>query len=165
MKKIVKSYNETTYKFEDVSVYDTRAEPNIFHLPANVVDKELPECLKGKFIKPNEDYTDYLILNDNRGTYYNKETKEKVEINKPEDDISTLTKLVPKEFEVWENDKWVLDIEEKENFEQMNINSKSRQYLSETDWYVIRKQETGKEVPAEIVQFRQEARNKIVEIE
>ena len=34
----------------------------------------------------------------------------------------------------------------------------AKQYLQETDWYVVRYAETGEEVPAEITQKRAEAR-------
>lgn len=39
-----------------------------------------------------------------------------------------------------------------------------QKYLDETDWYVTRKAETGKEIPLEIVEKRQEARNTISEL-
>lgn len=39
-----------------------------------------------------------------------------------------------------------------------------QKYLDETDWYVARKAETGKEIPLEIVEKRQEARNTISEL-
>ena len=32
------------------------------------------------------------------------------------------------------------------------------QYLNQTDWYVVRKSETGKEIPADILEARQKAR-------
>lgn len=34
-------------------------------------------------------------------------------------------------------------------------------YLDNTDWYVTRKQETGKEIPEEILTARREARDRI----
>lgn len=37
----------------------------------------------------------------------------------------------------------------------------AKQYLSETDWYVIRFQETGKLIPEEVSLKREEARNTI----
>jgi len=45
------------------------------------------------------------------------------------------------------------------------INDEARRYLSETDWYVIRQQETGVEIPVDILTERQAARNRIVDIE
>lgn len=45
---------------------------------------------------------------------------------------------------------------------QQEVNKKSRDYLSSTDWYVIRLVETGIEVPDNILKARHEARNSIV---
>jgi hypothetical protein len=42
-------------------------------------------------------------------------------------------------------------------------NKNARKYLADTDWYVIRKTETGKAIPDDIINARQEARNNIVE--
>lgn len=48
--------------------------------------------------------------------------------------------------------------------EQIKINSqKSRKYLADTDWYVIRRTETGVEIPQEILDARAAARLSIVE--
>ncbi len=38
----------------------------------------------------------------------------------------------------------------------------ARRYLSDTDWYIVRQQETGKPVPEEVLAERQEARESIV---
>jgi hypothetical protein len=42
-----------------------------------------------------------------------------------------------------------------------NINA--RKYLDSTDWYIIRKFETGIEVPRDILDARAEARTKVIE--
>lgn len=47
---------------------------------------------------------------------------------------------------------------------QIQINVEALAYLASTDWYVIRKQETGVEIPADILAKRQEARDSIVEV-
>jgi len=47
--------------------------------------------------------------------------------------------------------------------EQERINADARRYLAETDWYVIRLQETGVEVPADVLVNRQAARDRIKE--
>lgn len=39
--------------------------------------------------------------------------------------------------------------------------SEGLSYLASTDWYVVRKAETGKEIPEEILKLRAEARLKI----
>lgn len=59
----------------------------------------------------------------------------------------------------------VITEEQKAREEQERINQEARAYLAETDWYVIRAQETGVEVPADILQKRQEARDKVVTYE
>jgi len=46
--------------------------------------------------------------------------------------------------------------------EQERINAESLAYLASTDWMVIRAQETGVPVPAEILAERQAARERIV---
>lgn len=47
---------------------------------------------------------------------------------------------------------------------QEEINVENREYLAFTDWYLIRKMETGIEVPAEILSAREAARDAIVQI-
>ena len=42
-------------------------------------------------------------------------------------------------------------------------NSVARQYLYQTDWYVIRQTETGEAIPADVLTKRAEARASIVE--
>lgn len=44
---------------------------------------------------------------------------------------------------------------------QIEINAEARYYLASTDWYVIRQQETGQEVPADVLEQRQKARDSI----
>lgn len=46
---------------------------------------------------------------------------------------------------------------------QLEINSEARAYLAGTDWYVIRQQETGEPVPAEVLAKRNAARAMVVE--
>lgn len=42
-------------------------------------------------------------------------------------------------------------------------NAELRQFLQDTDWYVVRKMETGEPIPEEILKQREDARNSIVE--
>jgi len=49
-----------------------------------------------------------------------------------------------------------------ENDKRRASNEQNRRYLSDTDWYVVRLQETGKEIPEDIILKRQEARDSIV---
>ena len=67
------------------------------------------------------------------------------------------------EFFTSEEITWQLS--ELVKFEQKNAieaeNIRLRQYLDETDWYVIRRSETDVPVPADVLQKRQEARDAI----
>lgn len=42
------------------------------------------------------------------------------------------------------------------------INSEALAYLKETDWYVLRYQETGKAIPQDVLDERQAARDRIL---
>ena len=44
-------------------------------------------------------------------------------------------------------------------------NIRARKYLADTDWYVTRKAETGKDIPDDILTKRQEAREKVKAID
>lgn len=48
---------------------------------------------------------------------------------------------------------------------QEQVNHEARRYLAETDWYVIRQQETGEAIPADILTERQSARERVIAIE
>ena len=39
---------------------------------------------------------------------------------------------------------------------------KAKEYLANTDWYVIRQQETGVEIPEDVLAKRQDARGSVV---
>lgn len=56
------------------------------------------------------------------------------------------------------------EVEELARQRQSEINSQYRSYLASTDWYIIRKTETGVEVPDDILAARATARESIVEI-
>lgn len=43
------------------------------------------------------------------------------------------------------------------------VNSQARAYLDSTDWYVIRLQETGVQIPQEILDLRRAARESVIE--
>lgn len=45
---------------------------------------------------------------------------------------------------------------------QEQINQEARQYLAETDWYVVRELDTGVAMPDEVRQKRAEARARVV---
>lgn len=46
---------------------------------------------------------------------------------------------------------------------QIITNIQARNYLASTDWYVMRKLETGVEIPEDILNLRQTARESIIE--
>ena len=46
---------------------------------------------------------------------------------------------------------------------QAQKNAEARAYLASTDWYVVRKAETGTEIPADVIAARQAARDSVVE--
>lgn len=45
---------------------------------------------------------------------------------------------------------------------QVRVNTEARQYLLDTDWYVIRMQETGEPIPVGVSEARAAARQRIV---
>ena len=45
---------------------------------------------------------------------------------------------------------------------QIEINAKALAYLAETDWYIIRQQETGESIPEEVMSRRAAARKAVV---
>jgi hypothetical protein len=46
---------------------------------------------------------------------------------------------------------------------QMAKNAQAREYLASTDWYVVRKMETGVEIPQDVLDTRSAARAAVVE--
>ena len=46
---------------------------------------------------------------------------------------------------------------------QAQKNAEARAYLASTDWYVVRKAETGVEIPADVLAASQAARDSVVE--
>ena len=45
---------------------------------------------------------------------------------------------------------------------RMAQNHQARKILAQTDWYVVRKMETGKEIPDNIISLRMQARSNVV---
>lgn len=70
------------------------------------------------------------------------------------------------QFVFWNGSDWALGISPLPEPEvvqdpQNAINLAAQAYLSNTDWYVIRKQETGQAIPADVLELRQKARDSI----
>ena len=49
----------------------------------------------------------------------------------------------------------------KAKLDQEKINKEAKDYLASTDWYISRKQETGRDIPADILEKREIARSVI----
>lgn len=49
--------------------------------------------------------------------------------------------------------------------EQEHINAEARQYLRDTDWYVVRYQETGVKIPEHVLSERQAARDRVKDLD
>lgn len=64
--------------------------------------------------------------------------------------------------------KWVQPLGQEgnptEEQKQEQKNNEARAYLASTDWYVVRKQETGVDIPQTILDARQEARDSIIHV-
>lgn len=69
----------------------------------------------------------------------------------------TFRELTPQELSA----RPIIDIEKEK---QERTNQEARAYLSQTDWYVIRLQETGESIPEDILQKRADARASVVEV-
>ncbi len=54
-------------------------------------------------------------------------------------------------------------VEPKNEPTQEQINSEAKAYLASTDWYLIRKLETGVKIPDDVLLARSEVRAKVVE--
>lgn len=119
----------------------------------------------------------WSIKQDFRGKiYYQKDTKAQIIIEKigiyPD---NNLTDIIPNEFDKWnyELNQWIEDKDLINRIQQEKINKESRQFLAETDWKVIRHKDqldlniqtslTNEEY-IELLQLRQQAREKVVEV-
>jgi len=69
---------------------------------------------------------------------------------------STSGKPFPEELRFELDDDTAKRVEDEERADKV---IESKQYLASTDWYVIRKLETGKDIPAEVKLKREEARS------
>lgn len=80
---------------------------------------------------------------------------------------------VPKGYRITKDKKDLEEISDEEKVAQglisqlrldMSILEKDEQYLSSTDWYIIRAKEIDKEVPADVLEERQRCRDEISEL-
>lgn len=105
----------------------------------------------------------WVVLADLRGTVYSTETGEAVEYSEFGKLPEGLT-VHPRPDPAcrWVGGRWVLDEVLASEIEQAQLNSEALAYLAETDWYVIRHQEAGEAIPADVLEKRAAARKAVV---
>lgn len=138
-------------------------EPGRFLISRCSTDIKPPKKKKGfAIIFGNNKWNEVV---DHRGKqFYRKDTGDIVTVDHfGENAINGLTHVKPPEDYpdvVWseEEQNWVRDPEK----ETHRINVEAERFLKQTDWYVVRKIETGKEIPEDILKAREEAREQIV---
>lgn len=105
----------------------------------------------------------WSVVVDRRGTVYSTKTGEAVEhVALGELPAGLTIHPRPSPAWSWSGGGWVLDGALAAEIEQAQRNSDALGYLSQTDWYVIRKQETGEAIPADVLDKRQAARKAVV---
>ena len=111
------------------------------------------------------------IIKDNRGEYYDIEGNSRIVSSIFKDIGEGWRKDRPEVYEKYVEGEWkeVPELKAlKEKIESYNSIEKDISvkmiYLQETDWYVVRKQETGEIIPEEITSGRSEAREMISEL-
>ncbi|CAK1691394.1 MULTISPECIES: hypothetical protein [Vibrio] len=62
----------------------------------------------------------------------------------------------------WTGEAFVLSLEAQRNKEQSERRTKAKHYLDATDFYLVRKVETGADVPQEVLSKRETARSLLV---
>jgi len=169
------NYNPTTKEYISEGTADkSPLENDVYLLPANATFLEPPSAEENETAVFEND--SWAIKADYRGkTYYSKDTKEAITINElgtsPDE---TMTDLIPGEFDKWnpETNGWTEDPILVSNAQQERINKEARKFLDGTDWKMIRHRDqlalgiqaslTNEEY-IELLNQRQEARNKVVE--
>lgn len=105
----------------------------------------------------------WSVVVDRRGTVYSTKTGEAVEHAALGELPAGLTiHSRPSPAWSWSGEGWTLCEVLAAEIEQAQRNSDALAYLSQTDWYVIRKQETGEAIPVEVLDKRQAARKAVV---
>lgn len=105
----------------------------------------------------------WFVSVDLRGTVYSTETGQAVEHSEFGALPEGLTILPqPSPAHRWVDGDWVLDAAIVAKLEQERINRDALEYLNQTDWYVIRRQETGEAIPEEVLSNRAAARKVVV---
>lgn len=60
---------------------------------------------------------------------------------------------------------WAVSLGEAKSIVVSEVKSEAQELLEETDWYVVRKQETGEKIPDDVLKEREKIRQKSDEIE
>lgn len=96
--------------------------------------------------EPERDENGELVLDENGEVVFTEEVQQR------------LVRKLRKKQSILPAHQAVIDAEN-----QVKTNREARAYLASTDWYVIRKEETGTAIPQEILDARAAARASIVE--
>lgn len=120
-----------------------------------MAQKELTQAEKDLMWTEMDNHTAYLKGESENGTSY-------------DDSIFFITQMLNHWNYIGEKDvtayQAVLSDTTRKDLEaQAVINKTNKEYLASTDWYTIRKSETGVEIPSDILTKRAEARAAIVE--
>ena len=130
-------------------------------IPANSSLELPPDTVKGEAVVLSAQ--GWIILPDYRGTAYSTLTGELIEYTQLGELPDGLTAQPrPTACHIWENGAWTIDKAMSDRLTKEEINATALAYLSETDWYIIRKQEVGDEVPTDVSDKRKAARLAVV---
>lgn len=131
--------------------------PENWLLPANAYPDAPPAALPGTVAVRGVE--GWLLHPDHRGTVFSTLTGQASEwgaIGELPADLTDQPR--PSPAHVWSGAAWIVDEVLVASQEQERINADALAYLTETDWYVIRNQETGIPVPADVLERRAAAR-------
>jgi hypothetical protein len=131
--------------------------PENWLLPAHAYADAPPTASLGTVAV--RDVGGWVLSPDHRGTVYSTLTGQMGEwsvIGELPADVTDQPR--PSPAHVWSGTAWVADDALYASQEQERSNANALAYLAETDWYVIRNQETGVPVPADVLERRAAAR-------
>ena len=162
----VYGYNKDTGEFVGESLADENPlEVGQYLVPAQAVLVSPPETGENEVAVWVGDA--WVVTKDFRGNVYDKGTGDMSEYKNLGELPKSLTKhSKPVGPYTWsdEGDCWVIDVELQNKQVQLKINEEARAYLSSTDWYGRRQEETGKPIPQEILDERVAARARVVDL-
>lgn len=116
-----------------------------------------PRAKKGHVIIRDADK--WVQVTEHQGPVYSTETGEEVARSWRGELPEHLTNEPrPSIHHHWKAGVWELDQLAAATYEREQASAAARAYLAQTDWYVIRQQETGKSIPVDVLERRQSAR-------